>query len=288
MPFELEQWLNDLAKQGDLTPEELAGLKPVLSKPGATKFLEESTLRQADYSRRQNEVSEKERQTLALQNQLIDWKKTAEQKVQEATGTAKQKQAALDVIAAKVREKASEYGLDPAEILPADASVTPTGTTTTTPQNPITDYLRKEDWNKDLESIRKQFPMLPAALMDLQVQHQKLFGGPLENSSAIVAKAMQVGKPIQEVWEEEFKVEDRRKQIQEQQIQDRVNAAVAEKERQLRSELQLPTPRPDQAHSPVLTKFQSGGSDQKRPEMSAAEVAAAAFNEGKYRQGNAA
>jgi hypothetical protein len=88
---------------------------------------------------------------------------------------------------------------------------------------------------------------------------------------------MQAGKPIKEVWEEEFKVADRQKQIQEQEIQQRIDAEVNARMTKFMSEHNLPVQPSQTAGSPILAEFKPPAQD--RSQMSGVDAAVAAFNE---------
>lgn len=293
MPFDLKSWLTDLAAEGALTTEELGTLETALGKEKVLKRIEEGQLRQADYSRAMNALTEKEKATLDLHDQLVAWRDEALQKINASNLTARQEREARAVIEAKLKHAAEVHGLDLAS-LGVDNAAAPnhnaagnnagaTGTTGATPA-----YVKEEDWKKEVGAMRATFPMLPALLHDLSVEHQVLFGKPLANAGALVQQALEKGKPLREVWEEQNKVAERRTEIKEQEIQARITAAVQAREAEVRSELNLPpAPRAD-ARSPVLAEFKPPVSDKR--ELSAVDAAVAAYNEHKYApdQGKAA
>lgn len=278
MPFDVQAWLKELAADGSLSDQELGTLQASLSKPQVVKRLEEGQLRQADYSRAMNSLREKETATANLQAELVQWKKDQEKVIQKANATVGEKAAAHAALQAKVQAYAEANGLDATEILGAEPAAPPANPNPNpNPQNP--QYLTREDWQKDYDAIRNNFPLLPAQIADLQVEHQTLFGKPLANSTELVQKAMAAQKPIRQVWEEDFKVADRRKEIAEAEIQQRIDAGVQAKLTQLRSEGQIPqqTALPQSARSPVLAEFSPQPTARK--DMSAVDAAVAHFME---------
>jgi hypothetical protein len=281
MAFDIQAWLKELNTDNVLSAEELTALQGAVSKPAVLKKIEEGTLRQSDYSRKMGELQQKERETVALQTSLKEWKATADKQIEASNLTAKQKEQRLAQIEASVKAKASEYGLDIAEIIPPESTPAPVVPQNQDPQSPR--FLAREDWEKAQAEMARNYPLLPAALHDLSVKHRKTFGTDLEDTTSLVRKAMESQKPLAQVWEEEFKVADKLKEIQEADVNRRIAEAVAAKENQLRSELQLPAPRPEAGHSPVLTVIKP--QEQQKPGGGVA-AAVAAFNEGKYRQGN--
>lgn len=289
MPFNLDEWLKELNADGSLSDEELKQLQATLSKGTVPKRLEEKTLRQAEFSRKMNELGEAEKRTVALQQELAKWKQGAEAQLNQMNLTASQERHAREQIEAKAKVIAETYGLDLAEL---GIAATPPGTTSpppnspapgTSPPNPPKPAPSKLD---DMEQAINALPFLSVELLELAREHQQLFGQPLDKMRELVQKALQDRKPLRTTWEEAHKVPERRQTLQEEQIQGRIKAAVEKRETELRSELQLPpTPRPE-ARSPVLTEFKPPSTDQKPPEVriSAVDRAVAAFAEHKHAQ----
>lgn len=290
MPFDAAAFVNELNKAGQLKPEELAVLQGALGKPEVAKYLEENQLRQSDYSRAMNALREKETATTALQQQLVEWKAAQEKVIDKANLTVRQEREARARLEAVVKAKADEFGLNADEILSAAPPATPTPAPTTQPQN-LDEFLKKQDWQNELNGIRSQFPLLPATLFDLASQQQKLFGkgfdeysytpkaggAAITGTQALVLKAMETGKSIQGVWEEDFKVAERRTQIQEESIQQRIRQGVEAEVAKFRSENNLPAPAPQAARSPILAEFKPPTQD--RSQMDPVDAAVARFNE---------
>lgn len=280
-------------------------MKASLSKPGAMKFLEESQLRQSDYSKKMNELSEKEKATVGLQNELVKWKTDAEAKLQAASLTARQEAEQRAMLDARLKNVCETYGIDPASI---GMTVTPPNPNpnnpnpapnTNNPQNP--EFLTRKEWDEQQKLVARQYPHLPALLYDLGAQHQQLFGKgfsdyeytpqggeKLTGTQALVQKALDTGKNLKQVWEEEFKVPERRKQQEEEGVQKRIVEAVQKREAELRSELKLPPPARPGTSSPVLEQFRASNPQTGQPELSGPEAAARAWAEHKYGTGNAA
>lgn len=286
MAFELTTWLKELNADGTLSAEELATLQGALSKdPKVVKRLEEGQLRQSDYSRRMGELTEKEKQTLALQTQLVEWKSQAEAAIAGANLTARQEGEERGKLNARLQHVITTYNIDPASVgmePPAGGDLTKKTTAPGNGNPPNPEFLTRAEWEKLSAEMKATYPLLPAVLHDLSVQHQVLFGKPLENSAALVQKAMTAGKPIQTVWEEEFKVAEKRTELHEAAIQTRITEAVTKRESELRSELQLPpSPRATDG-SPILREFRPTPDASKQQEMSAVDRAVNAFGEHKY------
>lgn len=82
-------------------------------------------------------------------------------------------------------------------------------------------FLTKDALNVELQD----YPLLPAALHDLGVKHQKLFGVPLEDTSELTVLAMQSAREaakykdpsrqrsVEQIWEEKFNVPAKRAEV---------------------------------------------------------------------------
>jgi len=285
MAFELQQWLKDLNAEGTLSDEELKQLQAALGKEPVLKrvqTLHEGNLRQDEFSKRMNDLSEKEKATLNLRAELVKWKEEAEAHVKRANLSAEQERKARADIDAKLRRAAELYQFDPEALGVTSGGTGTAGGTGGSDGKP--EFLTRKEYEEAVEAMKQNYPLLPALLHDISVQHQQLFGKPLENSAALVQQAIKSGKSILEVWEADNKVAERRTQMAEEAVTKRIADAVAKREAELRSELQLPaTPRAD-ARSPVLEQFkppaQTGAGNQ--PEPSGVDRAIAAWNEHKY------
>jgi hypothetical protein len=294
--FDLNTWLKELNADGSLTQEELTAMTASLGKPGVLKALtakHEDGLRQDEFSRRMNGLTEKEKATLALQGELVRWKQTAEAQLQQLTLTATQEREARQAIEAKFRQVAADYGLDPAQLgIPAatagtgngaGAGAQGTGTTGIT-----TGAAEGPSRVQQLETAVTALPYMTAELLELQGEHQTLFGKPLPDLRGLVDRSLRAGQSMRKVWSEENKVPERQAQLQEEGVQARITAAVAKREGELRSELQLPPAGRPEHHSPVLAALKPASSGEQTgitPTVrapSGVDRAVAAFNEHRY------
>lgn len=281
MAFDVDNWLSELQKAGNLSPEVTASMKTALGNPEVVKVLEGNQLRQSDYSRAMNELATKEQAAVKLQGELVAWRNDAEAKLKAAGLTVAQERQERAKIEVALKTAAETYNLDLTSLgLPAPDQTKP-APAKETPTNP--DYMLKKDWETEAASIRGKFPFLPALIHDLSVEHQALFGKPLADSQGLVRKALETGKDIKTVWEEENKVAERRTQITEEAVTARINTAVQKREAELRSELQLPpTPRAD-SRSPVLADYKPPSDQESNKQESVVDRAVSAWQEHKYR-----
>jgi hypothetical protein len=291
--FEIKNFLDDLQKTGNLTPEERTILEKPLGKPEVVKFLGESVSRQSDYSKNMNElqaekvrlaaeIAERERTVAAWQTDLAKWKNDADGIYQTKDAELSAAQTALNEVNAKIKDLAVAYDI-PEEELPkmpnfpaapaapgaAPAAAAP-GSSTATAPSVSTGGVSKEDFQKSMTQVQTAFPRVTATLIDLGNKHRKLFGEDIPSNDALVQKALArraAGENItlEQVWEEEFKVSDREAAIKEEEINQRIQRAKEEEATRVRSEMMASggnAARPANApHAPVLRE---GG--MKRPE----------------------
>ncbi len=126
-------------------------------------------------------------------------------------------------------------------------------------------------------------------MADLVDEHRELFGSKSFNKTAFLNKALEISrknpnKKLREIWEDEFKVADKRKELQDKDVEARIATAVQERETKIRSELQLPAPRPAEQHSPIAGKFTKAATDPAKDPSRGLRAALEAYGSGKYRQ----
>jgi hypothetical protein len=137
---------------------------------------------------------------------------------------------------------------------------------------------------EEADRFARDLPLVTAELHELAEEHRELFGKPLRGSKELIQKAMKAGKTMRAVWEEENKVAERRQQIDKDQRKAEIDAAVQERETKIRSELQLPAPRPQKQHSPIVQKFVKAVADPKVDPGRGLRAALTAYSTGKYRE----
>lgn len=173
-----------------------------------------------------------------------------------ATLTAREQQ-----IVNELKTRAEEYGFE---------FKVPAGTTPNTPVTPKTQatpgfdpsqYVTRDQVANEL---RGNFPQIAATLHDLSVQHQKLFGTPLENTQELVALSIQSAqdaikyrdpareKTPQQIWAEKYNVAGKQREIVEAGVQDRIAKAIEEDRIKRASQNGSPTPNTGIPGSPIL------------------------------------
>jgi hypothetical protein len=297
---ETQAWLDDLKKTGGISDEAFATLRATLeSNSKADEFVKGSALRQSDYSRRMAEVQAaqqtleaaqaalkaKEAEVTNFQTQLGQWKASAEPKFQQALAAQEAAERRVAAATARLKALAIANGLDENEVL-KDIEAPPNPNPQNSqnpPQNPpldTTKFVTKDDM---IRGVRES-ALVDATIYDLGNEHQALFGKPLPNAAQLVAEAVQAGKPLRTFWEEKYKVPEKRNELQEASIQERIKAGVeAELAKRISEGALAPSVagRDDLKGSPVFSKPLTAPTDAGGGGVSAA---VAAFQAGKYKQ----
>ena len=97
------------------------------------------------------------------------------------------------------------------------------------------------------------YTLLPAEINDIVAEHQELFGKPPRGMRAIVERAIREQRPIRDVYEEEFKVADRRTELDAQAREAEITRRVEEKLTAYRTE--HPEARPPRSADQRSTLF---------------------------------
>lgn len=300
---DLQKWMDDLVKAGNLSEEQAKLLSGTLEKPEVIEFVGGSMLRQEDYSVHMNQLAEdrkkqekdyktRDDEVTRFQTSLVTFKGEADKQVTEANKRVTVADQARESQAQRIQSLAAQYGIEDAELTVAVVASNP-------PANPpsggaapsgISDevlkgYVKSEDFNKGA----RHYVDLTAVLNDMADEHVELFGTRLSRKE-LVDEALSTGKTIEQVWEAKYNVTERRTQLvkesAEKHDKELVDKTAADTEAKVRSELQLPPQRErsDVTASPVLTR-------QFKPEIGPETPAAhqqrvlaavAAHNEGKY------
>lgn len=199
MSFDLNAWYASLATAGNLSQENLAQIQQVIGgNPQVVKFLEGSQLRQEDYSRKMGEWKAKQEETDAYVAKLNEWEG-------EVKTTLTQYEQEIEAL------KGGQQVIKPQP--PATTGINP-------------DALKNFVSREETENALKQQMMVNAKLLELNNEHRKLYGQDLPNPAEVLNHAMTNGKSLDDAWGELHKVSDRRAEIAEQAVQQRIDAAV--------------------------------------------------------------
>ncbi len=276
MAFAIDKWLDEVAADGSLSKEEREAALKVLGKdPKIVKRIEEGTLRQSDYSRKQAELKKKEDETANMIAANQEWRKGAEAKLTKALSDLESERTTRAQYEARVKKIADEYGIDPAEITVPGATAAAADPVATAPKKePAPDYVTREVFDQ-FSGIQTQ---LPAAIMDLAAEHFDLFGKPLKGATGLVKKALDTGKPLRAVWEEEFQVANRRDELAEENRRKTEESIRRDERQKVLSEVSLPSHRPDNTpRSPVFSNAKQ--SENRVHNIEGVAAAVRAYNE---------
>ena len=288
--FDLQSWLKDL----ELSEDERKVLEPVLAKETVSKKIGESFLRQSDYSRKMNELSELRKQQEAQLQQklseldqheqgLIGWKSNADKTLAQREAEVNRLNKELEATKNAMSKIQSEYGIDPSQYVQAPASPVQTKTFD---DSVLGGYVKRDDFQKAVNDAM-QFPQVAAELMDLNSEHYELFGKRLPNNRKLVEEAIRSKKSLKDTWAEQYKVEDRRAELSKKAHDEEIERVKQETEARVRSELKIPAQRPNAARPLVLSDSLKGREINRGPasDRSVIDAAMAAYSSGKYAEG---
>jgi len=249
MDFDLKIFLDDLK----LTPEERTQAEALFTP--RVDVLKSRVMAQADYSRNMDNLRKLKDGLTAKETAIEnDFARVAqfEAKMGEILGTSDVNQVApalqtlltdretlkaqYAAMEAELKKHAGEYGF---EFKP------PVGGTPNTPNTPVhkqntvdtTKFVTRDEVTADLRST---YPQVAAQIHDINIQHTKLFGAPLENASELVALSMQSAqdairfrdpsreKTPSQIWQEKYNVSGKLAEVAEAGIQARIAKGIEE------------------------------------------------------------
>jgi hypothetical protein len=293
MPFtkEVEEQLDEWG----LTPEEKSALEPILGKPERQEKVKGSHLRQSEFSRKMQaldkqkqeyeaSIAEKERLLADDFGKLSSWKESADKTVADTAKALEQERVERFKLQQKMQTLAAQYGVDPKDIGLEEPVQPPPKKEE--PTFDATKFMSKEEAELLMKETKAN-PFIAAELEDIVDEHRSLFNKGL-NRKELVASALKNGRTLRDEWEEQNKVSDRRRELQEKAIEERIKSKVDEERTKILSEHKLPVTRGADTGSPILSmreKLTLHGTDRAKPsqEPSAVEQAVQAYNAGKYR-----
>ena len=259
---EVDTWLQDLEKTGEVSTEWLAETRKQLEKPKAQEFVKGSVLRQSDYSKKANDLKAAQEKAQAEYDAKMaevdtkfkyysDYGADADKKVKAAQKAHDELQGKLDAISRKAKRWVEQGVIDEDEVkdvLTGD----PTTERRTEQQRPLAD----DDTIKRLDSrLTEEFKAtakLPAIMQKISTEHFKLYGE-WPDMEALLEKAEGSGKSLKQTWEAEYKVADKREELREAAVQDRINRETEKRLTARLSEMNLPTqPKDRDRTSPVF------------------------------------
>lgn len=279
----VQSWLDELKKTGAISEDELKVISGVAEKPQAGEFIKGSVLRQSEFSKKLNEISELKKNVEAEQEKaqrfgsdLAKWKVGADENFRKAIVDREEAQKKYSTAVAKLTAIGTTYGIPENEYKLEDGVIVPSNQPPVDTKN----YLTREDVEGLLKKFSTEAALTDASVHDLNVRHMTLYGKPLPNAIEFVQEALKNGKSLSGYFQEKFNVQQREKDLLEESIQKRINEEVAVRETKIRSELQVPAPRASDHGSLLFNE----NFNPKIPEQAgdAVGAAVAAYSAGKY------
>lgn len=273
--FDFKAWIDDAVKNAGVDAATATSLQGIFANEGLRKFAGDSFLRQSDYSRKQNElktekdrllaeIGEKESNIVSFERRLNDWQgeqttkfTKTEADLEKATRNLEKLKTQFTTVTGKLKSGYDEYGLtvpDGLKLEPEiDDSPIVVNSSVTKPQEQNVDTSNFVD-RKDFLSVSNTAISLPFELNDISARHVELFGKPLANSAALRTRAMKEKRSLQDVWNEEYKVDERVTAIAEEKLEQRINAEADKRAQAKISEAMRPSPASAAHHSAVLKR----------------------------------
>jgi len=245
MPFDVNAFLDDLVRKGNLSQEERNQAAPFFQK--VAQELEGGYLRQSDYSRRLNELQEK----MKAEDEFA-------QRLAEYEAELKAKEAALP--------GAHQAGFTPAPQPPPPPPP---------PAPDLKGYVKADEAQRALMDTFKA----QVELLNISQEHQQKFGKPLDGYDRLVQEALSKGQSLRDTWRQVYNVEARERELAEAEVQRRIQEAVASERQKWVTETSLEGGRPFAAQpSPFLQAIrpekEAPGNLQQRNERVQAAVQA--------------
>lgn len=246
-------WLDGLKATGAISDEEWKVLENAYNKPEFTDYVGETALMRSDYSRMQDqlraEFENKSKDILEYQRQLADWRGLTEKEVSQMKAEAAQLRAERQ----RLVEVAKSYGLSEDDLGTPVAPNTMNPNFVATPEPKDQFDTSKYVTTDKLEQLGEMYTLLPAEINDITAEHIELFGKPPKGMRQIVERAIREQRSVRDVYEDEFKVADKRAELAEAQKEAEIKRRVEEQISAYRTEHpEIRMPLPSQSRSFVL------------------------------------
>jgi hypothetical protein len=307
MPVDIAQWIKGL----ELPEAEQKVVLEAIGKGGekALKYIEGNQLRQDEFSRKLDDVKKKETDLAKaiedenkFHTELASWKRGSEKRLADATAAREAAERKLATARDKVKELGTEYEI-PAETLD------PLFEGVTTPNNNEPPVRREpEIVDPDLQPVTmgtfraeaRAYAKFAALIPSLEREHYRLFGDTAEapNWEKLIEEtvAARGAKTIKQVYEETFKVAEKREEIRNNAHQADIEKARKEGADAERTKILADNPTAatsvrtgERQGSPVLAMATRQAAEAAKngtpPPRTTNPVQAAvnAFNDGKYK-----
>lgn len=228
LPAELTKWVEEMRKAG-LSDATLQALEKDCERKETADSFKRTVLAVADYSRQTQEIQTQKEQLEQYLGELKTWKDTQEIDLRKNSREALEYKQAH----AEATERLKMANAELARL--KDQGYTEFDTTRTTPMTPTTPtptpsngdaYLTKDELNRMRQEQEQQFLTLQSISAKINKEHMKLFGE-LPDLDRVYEIAVQRKQPIAKVWEDEYRVQSKRDELREAEIQKRIDAEVS-------------------------------------------------------------
>lgn len=289
----VEELKTALKADAEFTDEQLAGLNKKQLESLANGYM-----RQTDYDRQMNDGKaelEKSRGDLATANErlnaeMAEWATlTAAEKSTATKQRADLEKAQGDVL--RLRQTMERIGTDNGVDVTKYLDGAPPPPKKEDSLVDLTGYAKSDDLNRSVQSLADMMLTLTPDLLQLSVEHQQLFGKPLDTRDIVKeirSRAATKGnqKPLdpRAIWEEQHKVPEARTTADKKKYDDAIAQAEARGREAALSESVIPgqTTHPGR-HSIVFGGERKSAVQRPQPGETVAR-AAAALRTGKYRE----
>lgn len=294
----VQTWAEEMKKAG-LTEEQL---KPFIENESVAARVKSTVMAQSDYSRniqalkaKETEIAKTEQKVLDLQSDLVNWRQNeAEPKLRKAQQDLENLQAEHTKIVSRLNHLKDSYSIPEEELYGLVAEKKAEDSKIDAQGN----YITKDDFKRDAEVVVRNLPRMVSAMRSLEREHERLFGpGNSPDFDALIAENERTGKPLRDLWEAQYKVPEKRQEIESASRESEIEKRTNERLTQLLSEANLPGAGGKggfaREGSPVLSGLKKVITQPAADQTSAVETsrpgdlarrAAQAWAEGKYRQ----
>lgn len=299
--FDRTEWLNEVLKGEDVSKEEREALDKVLGREKVSSNLAASVMRLSDYSSKQDELRQakeefegerkkaKQEHSERLQK-LAEWEGTAKQTLAEEQKAKAELEKQLQLANRKYQKAVRAAGLDDDDLDDEDLPAAPKVNGLS--REEIDKYwaerekaLRadiKKEFEEGASDLVKMIGPYPVKLMALAREHEKLFDEQLD-IDALYKKHLETERPMDELWARDYKVSERRAEIEEEALNQKIQAARDEERKAVMEEMARPQMvEPESFGSPAMKQFAAKPGESKDNGLTAIDRAVLAHREHKH------
>ncbi len=257
MPFDQKAWLDSMA----LDAADRKAVEGLLANPKLVEKIGPTVMARSDYSRSMDELTKKQKESqdkLDTENAKVQdfyakttaWTKDKEKILADTEAKAAKHEAEVARIKAETIKLQQQYAIDPNDV----KSILETPMAAAAAVVPKVEPARDPNTGKYVTQEEAQsYPMIPAALSNLQQTHARLFPGKEFDAEALTASAMKNRRSLKDEYEVMFDAPKRRAELAEADVQAKIKKGIEEGLIAARSEINPATgPSGAQVVAPVL------------------------------------